>query len=252
MADVFIGEVAGVEKLTETVYAHCILCPGAADISRAGQFVSFKCGEDMLLRRPVSICCKKGNELKFVFEVKGKGTKWLSGCKPGQSLDIFGPLGNGFNIPDGRIIVVGGGVGAPPLLYAAESAAGAVTAILGFRDAERVILQKEFESACENVFVTTDDGSCGVHGTVTEPLSRLLESGGYAAVLACGPRVMLSAVANLCKQHGVPCQVSLEERMACGVGACVVCACLTIQDGVQGMRRVCKDGPVFNAEEVVW
>ena len=138
------------------------------------------------------------------------------------------------------------------MLFAAMSAKGPVTAILGFRSAGNVLLEKEFEEACEEVILTTDDGSRGEHGTVAAPLEGLLKKGGYEAVAACGPRPMLSSVAAICAQYEVPCQASLEERMGCGVGACAVCACATELDGVEHMSRVCRDGPVFDAKEVVW
>jgi len=190
--------------------------------------------------------------LDFVFEVKGDGTRWLSEREPGDMLDVLGPLGNGFSIPDGKVVVVGGGVGTPPMLFAAESAIGEVTAILGFRDIGRVILEREFKEVCDKVYVSTDDGSYGIRGSVVAPLKSLLESGAYEAVLACGSRVMLASVAALCVEHGVKCQVSLEERFGCGVGACVVCACKTHRDGEQRMSRVCVDGPVFDAVDGVW
>ena len=251
MSDVFTCEIINNEQLAEAIFAITVLCPEIASQARAGQFVSIKCGEN-LLRRPVSICRKDGDTLKLVVEAKGAGTAWLSGQKRGHSLDLLGPLGNGFHMPDGDIIVVGGGIGLPPLLFAAESSKGSVTAILGFRDSGRIILENEFESVCEKVYITTDDGSHGIHGMVTLPLKALLDSGGRGAVIACGPRVMLQAVAEVCELYDVPCQVSLEERMACGVGACLVCACATVKQGVVGMSRVCKDGPVFDAGEVDW
>ena len=252
MPDIFDCSIVFKERLADSVYAITVSSPDITNAARAGQFVNIKCGEGSLLRRPLSICSIDDDELRFVFEVKGEGTRWLSGRVPGQSIDIFGPLGNGFNIPRGNIVVVGGGIGSPPMLFVAESSEGDVTAVLGFRDSRKIILKTEFESACNQVFFTTDDGSFGTQGTVAQPLQELLESGGFDAVLACGPRPMLSAVADICKQRGVPCQVSLEERMGCGVGACVVCACLTVIDGAEGVSRVCRDGPVFYAEDIRW
>ena len=253
MPDVFMCEVVSCERLTGKLYAIDAVCGGLAEEEiRAGQFFNIKCGNENLLRRPISVCMASGGELKFIFEVKGAGTKWLSERTPGQKLDIHGPLGNGYCLPDGDIIVVGGGAGSPPMLFAARSAKAAVTAVLGFSGADAVILKNEFESVCGKVYITTDDGSFGIHGTVAVPLKKLLESGGHEAVIACGSPAMLTAVASLCAQFGVPCQVSLEERMACGVGACVVCACATISEGVRSISRVCKDGPVFDASAVAW
>jgi len=218
--------------------------------ARAGQFLHIKCG-DNLLRRPFGICRADGEALQIVFEIKGEGTRWLAGREPGQNLNILGPLGNGFKMPEGDILAIGGGLGVPPMLFTAQSANGAVTAILGFREANKLIMKSEFEAVCDKVYITTEDGSRGIRGTIAGPLEGLLENGGYSAVLACGQRAMLASVAALCSQFGVPCQVSMEERMGCGIGACLVCACATVS-GAQHMSRVCKDGPVFNANDIVW
>jgi len=250
MPDKYACEVVVNERLTDNVFIITAVNRALAAKAVAGQFLHIKCGEAHLLRRPVSICSVRGSAFEFVFEVKGEGTRWLSNREAGQMLNILGPLGNGFSIPAGKIITIGGGIGTPPLLFAAESAIGGVTAVIGFQNKDRIILKDEFETVCEEVYVTTDDGSFGIRGPVTAPLPELLGSGEYSAVLACGPRAMLSAVAALCKQYSVPCQVSLEERMGCGVGACLVCACATVSGGTESMSRVCKDGPVFDAGEI--
>lgn len=252
MPDRYICEVINNERMSDVIFAITIACEGLAASARAGQFLHVKCGRERILRRPFGICDVRGSELSFVFEVKGGGTRWLSACEPGRTLDVLGPLGNGFSIPDGKVIVVGGGLGSPPMLLAAKSAAGGATAILGFREECRVILVKKFSEVCDEVFLMTDDGSAGQRGVVTEPLEQLLRLGGFAAVIACGQLVMQKAVADMCEKYNMPCQVSLEERMACGVGACLVCACETVSGGVTQMSRVCKDGPVFYAENVVW
>ena len=252
MPDVYDCVVVSNKRLSDTVFSIVVLCAEIAEAARAGQFVSISCGAGRILRRPVSICRAGNGELEFIFEIKGDGTRWLSERVPGQKLDILGPLGKGFDLPGGRLILVGGGIGAPPMLFAANTVKGAATAILGFRSAANVILFNEFKEICENVVLTTDDGSLGQHGFVTGPLEDLLKNGIYKAVAACGPRPMLSAVAAICARYGTQCQVSLEERMGCGIGACTVCACATKTDGAGRMSRVCKDGPVFDAQDVVW
>jgi len=252
MPDRYFCEVIDCEKIADNIYSIAVVAGRLAGEARPGQFLHIKCGEERLLRRPISISSIRGDSIEFVFEVKGEGTRWLAARETGQNLDMLGPLGNGFTFPDGKIIVVGGGLGAPPMLFAAESAKGGVAAILGFRDADRVIMVREFSDVCDAVHVTTEDGSAGRHGLVTAPLEELLKAGGYSAVMSCGQLGMQRAVAQLCRQYGVPCQVSLEERMGCGVGACLVCVCATARDGVEQMSRVCADGPVFNAEEIVW
>ena len=222
-----------------------------------GQFVHIKCGHSRLLRRPISVCaCQAGegdapDRLTVVFEVRGEGTAWLAGRREGQSLDVMGLLGNGFTLREGKkAFLIGGGIGVPPMLGCAQYAPGRCTAILGFRSGDRVMLEEQFRSVCSQVQVATDDGSYGFHGYVDALVRRELEGDrGYDAVLACGPRPMLRNVARAAEDFGVRCLVSMEERMGCGVGACLVCAC----DMADGSRKhVCKDGPVFEAREVDW
>ncbi|MCL2221375.1 MAG: dihydroorotate dehydrogenase electron transfer subunit [Oscillospiraceae bacterium] len=239
-------------RLTNSVYSIAVDCESIAAESAPGQFLHIKCGDRVLLRRPISICNVSGGVLRIVFEVKGEGTKWLSLQQTGDVLSILGPLGNGFTFLKGNVIVVGGGIGSPPMLYAAERAKenAAVTAILGFRSADDVILKDNFESVCDEFHLMTDDGSAGERGSVILPLENLLKNGEYDAVLSCGPHKMQEAVAKLAAEFNVPCQVSLEERMGCGVGACLVCVCATMPDGTMKMSRVCADGPVYDAREV--
>lgn len=220
-----------------------------------GQFVHIKCGDGHLLRRPISVCSCRENDpedlLAIVFEVRGEGTAWLAGRSEGGTLDVLGLLGNGFRMErEGRYLLVGGGIGAPPMRGCAQYAGGKSTAILGFRSKEKAILTHCFEEECAKVLIATDDGSLGYHGFVDSLVRQELEEDrAYDAVLACGPRPMLRRVAEIAGQFNVPCQVSMEERMGCGVGACLVCAC-GMKDGTR--KHVCKDGPVFDAREVDW
>ena len=222
-----------------------------------GQFVHIKCGHSRLLRRPISVCsCQAGegdapDRLTVVFEVRGEGTAWLAGRREGQSLDVMGLLGNGFPMKrEGRYLLVGGGIGVPPMLGCAQYTATKSTAIVGFRSKEKASLLDHLEEECAKVMVATDDGSLGYHGFVDALVRQeLSEDKNYDAVLACGPKPMLRNVAKVAQEFGVPCQVSMEERMGCGVGACLVCAC----DMADGSRKhVCKDGPVFDSREVDW
>ena len=215
------------------------------------QFVHVKCGHSRLLRRPISICDWEENLLRIVFEVRGEGTEWLSRRKAGDRLDVLGPLGRGFRMDrEGRYLLVGGGIGVPPMLGCAKWTAGRSTAVLGFRSADRAMLSEDFQKSCKEIFLCSDDGSIGRHGFVDAQVRDILEKDkDFTAVLACGPKPMLKNVAAVAAGFGVPCQVSMEERMACGVGACLGCA-IQMADGT--MKHVCKDGPVFNAEEVDW
>ncbi len=215
------------------------------------QFVHVKCGHSRLLRRPISICDWEENLLRIVFEVRGEGTEWLSRRKAGDRLDVLGPLGRGFRMDrEGRYLLVGGGIGVPPMLGCAKWTAERSTAVLGFRSADRAMLSKDFQKSCKEIFLCSDDGSIGRHGFVDAQVRDILEKDkDFTEVLACGPKPMLKNVAAVAAGFGVPCQVSMEERMACGVGACLGCA-IQMADGT--MQHVCKDGPVFDAGEVDW
>lgn len=250
----FCGKYPIIEKksLGAEIYSVVVKAPEQANAAKVGQFANIL-APGFTLRRPISICGidKENGTLRFVFEVRGKGTEAISALSAGNTLDILGPLGNGFDIPEnGKIIAVGGGIGVPPLLGISQALGERLTAILGFRDCTKIILDKEFQKNGSKVILCTDDGSVGRKGLVTEPLSEELSKGDVKAVMACGPAPMLRAVADECKNNGTACQVSLEQRMGCGVGACVVCSCMTVKDGEEFYSRVCKDGPVFNAEEV--
>ncbi len=195
----------------------------------------------------------EGPALRFIFEVKGSGTLWLSERRPGDVLDLLYPLGRGFTCnPDESTLLVGGGLGVPPMLYAARRCGGKADAVLGYRNAARSFLVPNMMEACANVFLCSDDGSLGVHAFVDRLMRQRLEAKTYARVLACGPRPMLRAVAAVAESLGVPCEVSMEERMACGLGACLVCACAVKRGDAVHYAHVCQDGPVFDAREVDW
>lgn len=220
-----------------------------------GQFVHINCGHSRLLRRPISVAtCQSDTPddgVSIVFQVRGEGTRWLAKRQAGDRVNVLGLLGNGFSmIPNGRYLLAGGGIGVPPLYGCAQYAGGRAQAVLGFRSKELAIMEELFENTCEGVSLCTDDGSLGTKGFVHQKVAEILDKDkDFTAVLACGPKPMLKGVAEAAARYGVPCQVSMEERMACGVGACLGCA-IQMADGA--MKHVCKDGPVFNAGEVDW
>ena len=224
---------------------------------RGGQFLHVKCGDGQLLRRPISVAITGWDEpedlVTLIFEVRGEGTKWLSQRKEGDQLDVLGPLGNGFDVSKkGRYLLVGGGIGVPPLIEYGESLKWPRVAVLGFRTGAKAFpaVISRFEEKCEQTYICTDDGTLGRHGFVDGQVRDILaHNNHFTSILACGPKPMLKSVATAAAEFGVPCQVSMEERMGCGVGACLVCA-VPMRDGT--MKHVCKDGPVFNAEEVDW
>lgn len=243
------------EEIAKDIYSYVISCPEASEAAKAGQFVHIR-AEGYTLRRPISICeiDKEKGTVRIVFEVRGGGTDRLSQLAVGDKMDIILPLGNGFtvkNIPDDKnVVVVGGGIGVPPMCGIA-SCYKDVKAVIGFRSRDKVILEQDLKQIGADVTVCTDDGSYGEKGVVSLPLEKELEKGKTAMIYACGPAPMLKAVIAAAGKYNIPCEVSLEERMACGVGACVGCACRIRREGQELVLRVCKDGPVFKAEEVV-
>ena len=202
------------------------------------------------LRRPISVCDARNGVLRLVYQVKGEGTKIMSQMKPGEQVDVLVPLGNGFRVDkEKKYALIGGGIGVPPMLYTAAQCTEPLV-ITGFRSKELVILQEDFAQTGEEVALVTDDGSAGKKGFVTDVLRERIAE--VDEVCACGPTPMLEAAARVCAEFGKPCQISLEERMACGIGACLVCAVKVRKNGGEVMQHVCKNGPVFNAEEVVF
>lgn len=228
-----------------------VLCPEVAVLAQPGQFAQLL-APSCFLRRPISICNidKNAGTIRMVFEVRGNGTEELSKLNVGDNLDIIAPLGHGFTKIEGRAVCVGGGIGVPPMLGIASLFGSNCTAITGFRNAAAVILQEDFRSAgCETI-LCTDDGSAGIHGFVTTALEDFIADHHVDIIYTCGPTPMLKAVASIAVKNNIRCEVSLEQRMACGVGACLGCACKIERDGKEQFLHVCKDGPVFEAKEV--
>jgi dihydroorotate dehydrogenase electron transfer subunit len=240
------------KNIAKDIYDIWLYSPKIAQTAKPGQFVNVKCN-DFTLRRPISICeiDKENGRIRLVFQVKGAGTQWLAGKNENEVLDLLGPLGKDFPI-EGKTeaIFVGGGIGVPPLLAAAKPFGAKATVILGFRTAGAVILKDSFENQGANVIICTDDGTTGIHGFVTDALKEVLTS--TSTVFACGPRPMLKATAACCEKVGADCFVSMEERMACGTGACLSCACKVKVLDSEKYLHVCKDGPVFDAKTIVW
>ena len=230
-----------------------VLCPEVAALASPGQFAQLL-APGFFLRRPISICGidKQAGTIRLVFEVRGEGTEALSELSVGSNIDILAPLGHGFTPSSGSAVCVGGGIGVPPMLGIASACTGDVTAVSGFRNAAAAILQEDFMALGCNTVLCTDDGSAGIHGFVTTALEEHLKSKKTDIIYACGPTPMLKGVAALAERYGVICEVSLEQRMACGVGACLGCAVKIARGGEEKNLHVCKDGPVFDSKEVVF
>lgn len=242
--------------LAKEIYDMTLLCPDITAAAQCGQFVNIRI-DGYMLRRPISICGinREKGTLRIVFEVRGKGTKALSQLSEGMLADIVAPLGGrGFTLlePSKRAIIVGGGIGTPPLLPLAEYYGTNAVVISGFRNAAAVILQSDFAASGARTVLCTDDGTAGRKGFVTDALADELSAAAPDIIYACGPSLMLNRIVEAARSAGVKCEVSLEERMGCGIGACLVCACRTIRDGEEYYAHVCKDGPVFSSEEVIF
>ena len=239
---------------SEGVFDYTIECHQMAIKAKPGQFLHILCGGDSYLRRPISICDVIDTRLiRFIFQVKGEGTKALSRAKVGERMDVLGPLGNGFDYQqkaeqEGDCVLIGGGIGIFPLLGLARRMKDKPVVMLGFRNTDSMLLTGEFSVVARSLYVSSDDGSVGVEGNVTDILKHSLSMGSkISKIYTCGPKPMMKAVAEIARENNIACEASLEERMGCGVGACVTCTC-TMTDGSR--KRVCKDGPVFNALEV--
>ena len=211
---------------------------------RPGQFLNIRLN-GLFLRRPISVCDWEPGQVTVIYRVVGRGTEQLAAMRPGETLDVLTGLGNGYDLaPAGASpLLIGGGVGVPPLYLLARrlrEQGREVTAVLGFRTAKEVFAAEDFRTLGCRVTVTTEDGSEGVRGFVTGALPE-----NYSYFYTCGPEPMLRAVFRATKTSG---QFSFEERMGCGFGACMGCTCKT----VSGYKRICKDGPVLEKEEILW
>jgi len=245
MARIFETEILSNEEVAPKIFRLTLDAPELAKTSRAGQFVQVKISDEFTLRRPFGVASTAGGRVKIFYRVVGRGTENLSQKKSGELLNILGALGNGFTPRNGKILLVGGGMGLAPLLCAAENYSADV--LIGGRNSDEVIFwQAEFAPHVENFFITTDDGSYAKKGFVIDLLPELLSKENYAAILTCGPEIMMRGVAQLAKEKNLPCEVSFEKRMACGLGACLSCSI----DTVDGRKKVCKDGAIFDAQKV--
>ena len=214
-------------------------------VARPGQFVNVRL-EGKFLRRPISVCDLNGDELTLIYKVVGDGTRKMSALLSGARLDLLTGLGNGYDLSpaEQRPLLIGGGVGVPPLYWLARELVAdgrTVTAVLGFNRAAEVFYVEEFAALGARVILATADGSRGMKGFVTDAMLDL----DYSYYYACGPEPMLKAVYRTAKGSG---QLSFEKRMGCGFGACMGCSCRTIT----GSKRICREGPVLRKEEILW
>lgn len=262
--------IAEHKRVAQGFYRMRLVSAYLAKNSKPGQFVEVKCSDDdkVLLRRPLGVHRILKGGIEILYEVVGKGTELLSQKKQGDMLDVIGPLGNGFSVSRSTArgpqptLLIAGGVGIAPLVALAESIVGSrgfgvgskktrIYVLIGAKNKNHILCEEIFEKIGAKVTISTEDGSLGETGLITESLIRLLQApdSQLSTIYACGPGPMLKVVARIAEDNGIPCQVSMEERMACGVGVCLGCP-VKIKSG--GYKMVCKDGPIFNAKDVAW
>lgn len=253
------AELVSVQQLGSDVFDMWIKDEQIASSSKAGQFVSLYCNnESRLLPRPISICevNKEEGLVRFVYRVVGKGTDEFSKLKASDKISILGPLGNGFTLEGKNVLIIGGGIGIPPLLELAKNLDGNKHIVLGFKD--EIFLKEDFEKYGK-VYICTEDGSKGIKGNVIDAVSlnNLLEDetngGKIDMIYTCGPLPMLRGLKELAEKNNIKIQISLEERMACGIGVCLSCVCKTKEkDAYTNIHnsRICVEGPVFYGNEV--
>jgi dihydroorotate dehydrogenase electron transfer subunit len=258
------AEVQNNESLSPGYYRLTLHCPALARDVQPGQFVMLRVNEgpDPLLRRPFSIHQGDGERVQILYQVVGKGTRLMAELPPGQTVDLLGPLGNGFHLPPGsrQAMLIGGGVGVAPLLFWAQKLAHkriGLLVFIGGKSSTDLLAVEDFRRLEAEIYLATEDGSQGRTGKVTtiaEDYLRRESSTRAVAMFACGPKAMLARIADLARRHRLPCQLSLDVVMACGVGACGGCVVKTrgSEEEVFNYSRVCREGPVFEAARIIW
>ena len=266
------GEVLSHKKYGDHYHSLTIVAPDIGEKVRPGQFVNVRCGEDraFILRRPFSVyrVHKRGgwsSTIEIVFDIRGPGTKYLSSLRTHSNLDLIGPVGRGFALPKRRAhcLLVGGGIGAAPLFFLADELRNEghrVDVILGARSSRFLLNAIDVRRLASVYHITTEDGSTGEQGRVTDVLEETIEKCETEVVYTCGPHPMLAAVSRLCVERKIPIQVAVEELMACGYGVCMTCV-MPVRPknkvkelGEDGFyyARSCTEGPVFNGASVLW
>ena len=268
--NIYIGEILRNEEIQEDCFLMKVKVASSFDDPLPGQFVMIRIAglNDPFLSRPISIYSfsrgKSSCSIEFLYRVMGKGTQILAGLIKGSQVEIHGPLGNGFEISDVKknIVFIAGGIGIAPLSLLIEHLSmrsglspSVMTLYMGAQRAAAIVGLDKLQKLCRNINVCTDDGTIGIKSLVTQSFQKDMKkfTPANTAIYACGPKEMLKALAKILNKSKFSCQVSLEERMACGTGACMGCAVAIIdQKGVLNYKRVCADGPVFNLADIIW
>ncbi len=244
------AEILNNDQLNSDVYSLTVQADALVSQCLPGQFVHVQISEgSLLLRRPFGIADVdiSNGRLTIFYRVAGKGTHILTGLESGKKINILGPLGHGFSLDAKRPLIIGGGMGLAPLLFLAKCFHGIADVLMGGRTQKELFWKELFKPHGHNLFIATDDGSIGEKGFTTDLLPEILKNNSYDCIYTCGPEIMMRGISRIAQQHNISCQVSLEKRMACGLGACLSCVC---DNKTQGRSKICKDGPVFWSQDV--
>lgn len=249
---VVVGKILANEAINANVKRMVIEAPQIAEAAQPGQFVHVKKPDSVnFLRRPFSIADadRENGTITLIYRIVGKGTAEYAAMKVGEAFSILGPIGNGFALKDGRPLLIGGGVGIAPLIYLSRQLKDKKPILLiGGKNKDEVFWEKYLQEFADKIYITTDDGSVGFKGFTVQLLPQILAENNIEHIYTCGPNIMMESVAKLAHEHDIDCQVSLEKRMACGIGVCLGC---TFEGKLTGKRRkVCTEGPVFASKEV--
>lgn len=249
---VVVGKILANEAINANVKRMVIEAPQIAEAAQPGQFVHVKKPDSAnFLRRPFSIADadRENGTITLIYRIVGKGTAEYAAMKVGEAFSILGPIGNGFALKDGRPLLIGGGVGIAPLIYLSRQLKDKKPILLiGGKNKDEVFWEKYLQEFADKIYITTDDGSVGFKGFTVQLLPQILAENNIEHIYTCGPNIMMEGVAKLAHKHDIDCQVSLEKRMACGIGVCLGC---TFEGKLTGKRRkVCTEGPVFASKEV--
>ena len=261
MKDIFSAEVLENKQIADHIFELLLHCPNEAGRARVGQFISIFTGNPaMILPRPLSLCeiNKEEGTFRIIYRAEGDGTKFISKYKKGELLNCLGPVGQAFRVDPNKknVAIVGGGIGVPPLLELAKQIRKAspdakISVYLGFRSKQNVFLEDDFKKFADLVVITTDDGS---YGEKNNAVAVMPKGNEFDHTYGCGPGIMLKFLSKYSEERNIPCTVSMEEHMACSIGACLACV-VKIKQGEDGWayRRVCCSGPVFaDAKELIW
>jgi len=253
---IFTAEIVGNVLVSQTANFKLLTVKPVSEVAipEPGQFYILQTGTayDPLLKRPFSIYSIQKNRLSFLYRIRGKGTLSLSQLREGDMLQVIGPLGNSYPRPDGDFIAVAGGVGIASLLPFIRKYRQRAYLFYGALNTDELVMLEETRELAKEIFITTDDGSDGQKGWITHAVKDFLDAAHIthhlSQIYACGPVPMLKALSEITRPAGLSCYASMEEHMACGIGACLGCMVKT----VTGQKRVCKEGPIFNIEDIVW